>query len=230
VCGRFTLTASPAELTDFFGLAGVPPFEPHFNIAPTQQVFAVRSDPDGNREPVWLRWGLVPSWADELKIGYRLINARSETAPTKPAFRHTFRKRRCLIAASGFYEWQKTGAQKQPYYIRTRDGRPFAFAGLWESWKRGENPVESCTILTTEANDLMRPLHGRMPVILGVKDYDRWLDPAVQDPKDLAPLLVPYHGRDLAAYPVSTRVNSPRNDDARCVEPIGAAGQTGIFG
>jgi putative SOS response-associated peptidase YedK len=230
MCGRFTLTASPAEPTDFFGLAGVPPFEPHYNIAPTQTVFAVRRDPDGNREPVWLRWGLVPSWADELKIGYRLINAHSETAPTKPAFRSAFRKRRCLIAASGFYEWQKTGAKKQPYYIRTRDGRPFAFAGLWESWKRGENPVESCTILTTAANDLMRPLHDRMPVILDVKDYDRWLDPAAQDPKDLAPLLVPYHGGDLAAYPVSTQVNSPRNDDARCVEPIGAAGQTDIFG
>jgi putative SOS response-associated peptidase YedK len=156
-----------------------------------------------------------------------MIIARSETGADKPAFR----RKRCLIAASGFYQWQRTGnKQKQPYYIHRRDGKPFAFAGQWEARSKGEEPVESCTILTTNANDLMRPLHDRMPVILHRGDYDRWLDPTLQDPKDLAPLLVPHPGGDLAAYPVSTRVNSPRNDDARCVEPIGAAGQTDIFG
>jgi putative SOS response-associated peptidase YedK len=128
---------------------------------------------------------LIPSWAEDPKIGYRMIIARSETAADKPAFRHAFRRKRCLIAADGFYEWQKTGAKtKQQFYIHRRDGKPFAFAGLWEVWSKGEEPVESCTILTTEANDLMRPLHDRMPVILDAKDYDRWLDPAQQDPKE----------------------------------------------
>jgi len=152
-----------------------------------------------------------------------MINARSETAADKPAFRHAFRRKRCLIAASGFYEWQKTGSkQKQPYYIHRRDDKPFAFAGLWEAWSKGEEPVESCTILTTEANDLMRPLHDRMPVILDVKDFDCWLDPAVQEPKKLEPLLAPYSGDDLTAYPISTCVNSPRNQRPQCIEPLAA--------
>jgi putative SOS response-associated peptidase YedK len=149
-------------------------------------------------------------------------NARSETVADKPAFRHAFRRKRCLIAADGFFEWQKTGTkQKQPFYIHRRDGKPFAFAGLWEAWAKGEEPVESCTILTTEANDLMRPLHDRMPVILDVKDYDRRLYSTQQDPKKLAPLLVPYQGGELTAYPISTWVNSPRNQGPQCIEPMG---------
>jgi putative SOS response-associated peptidase YedK len=154
-----------------------------------------------------------------------MINARSETVADKPAFRSAFRKRRCLIPASGFFEWQKTDGKKQPYYIRWADSKPFAFAGLWELWKRGEHPVESCTILTTDANDLMRPLHDRMPVILDVKDFDRWLDTAAQDLNERAPLLVLCREDVLTAYPVSTRVNSPRNDDARC--GAGRSGRTG---
>jgi putative SOS response-associated peptidase YedK len=220
MCGRFTLTASPDELTGFFGLAEVPCIEPHYNIAPTQQVFAVRADPAGGRQGAMLRWGLIPPWADDPAIANRMINARSETVVDKPAFRHAFRKRRCLIAASGFYEWQKTDGKKQPYYIHTRDGQPIAFAGLWERWEKGGEPVESCTILTTEANDLMRPLHDRMPVILDVKDCDRWLDPTSQEPKKLAPLLVPYHGDDLTAYPISAWVNSPRIQGPQCTQPI----------
>ena len=161
-----------------------------------------------------------------------MINARSETVADKPAYRNAFRKRRCLIPADGFYEWQKakqTGGKKQPYFIHMADGQPFAFAGLWESWDKGGELIESCTILTTQANDLMRPLHDRMPVILDVKNYERWLDPAQQDPKKLEPLLVPYRSEEMAAYPVSTLVNSPRNDDGRCIEPAAIAGQTDFF-
>jgi putative SOS response-associated peptidase YedK len=223
MCGRFTLRASPVDLTSLFGFAEVPPTEPRYNIAPTQAVFAVRVDEDGKRAPVLLKWGLIPSWADDPKIGYKMINARSETAADKPAFRHAFRRKRCLIAASGFYEWQKTGTkQKQPYYIHRSDDKPFAFAGLWEAWHKGEEPVESCTILTTEANDLMRPLHDRMPVILDEKDFDHWLDPAMQEPKKLEPLLVPYSSTGLTAYPISTWANSPRNQGPQCIEPVAA--------
>jgi putative SOS response-associated peptidase YedK len=220
MCVRFTLRASPGELTELFMLAEVPQLDPHYNIAPTQTVFAVRVNSAGDREPVQLRWGLVPSWAKDTQIAYKLINARSETAASKPSFRHAFRHKRCLIAASGFYEWKKAGKAKQPYYVHRRDGKPFAFAGLWEAWSIGGVPVESCTILTTEANDPMRPLHDRMPVILDAKDYDRWLDVATQEPAKLMPLLVPYHGGDLTAYRVSTLVNMAKNKDARCIEPL----------
>jgi putative SOS response-associated peptidase YedK len=202
-------------------LAEVPELKPRYNIAPTQTVFAVRVNEAGKREAALLHWGLIPSWADDPKIGYRMINARSETAASKPAFRHALRRKRCLIAASGFYEWQKTGTkQKQPYYIHRRDDKPFAFAGLWEAWSKGEEPIESCTILTTEANDLMRPLHDRMPVILDLKKYDRWLDPGVQEAKKLESLLVPYSEDDLVAYPISTWVNSPRNQGTQCIKPV----------
>jgi putative SOS response-associated peptidase YedK len=230
MCGRFTLTSSPDQLTALFGLVELTRIEPRYNIAPTQTVFAVRVNQAGEREPGFFRWGLIPSWADDPAIGNRMINARSETVADKPAFRSAFRKRRCLIPASGFYEWQKTGGQKQPYHIRTRDGQPFAFAGLWERWEKGGEPVESCTILTAEANDLMRPLHERMPVILHREDYDRWLDTGLQEPRKLVPLLVPYSGDELTAYPVSTQVNNARHDDARCVEPTGTDGPTDIFG
>jgi putative SOS response-associated peptidase YedK len=227
MCGRFTLRASPVDLSHLFGLAEIPPTEPRYNIAPTQTVFAVRVNPAGTREAAQLDWGLIPSWATDPKIGYKMINARSETAADKPAFRHAFRRKRCLIATSGFYEWKKLNAkQKQPYYIHRRDDQPFAFAGLWEAWSKGDEPVESCTILTTDANDLMRPLHDRMPVILDGKDFDRWLDPEVQDPAKVQPLLVPYTGDELTAYPISTWVNSPRNQGPQCIEPL-ATGPSG---
>jgi putative SOS response-associated peptidase YedK len=208
------------------------PLDPHYNIAPTQQVFAVRASQTGEREPALLRWGLIPSWADDPAIGNRMINARSETAAEKPAFRHAFRKKRCLIAADGFYEWKAVAGkkQKQPYYIRMEDAKPFAFAGLWESWNKGEKPIESCTILTTDANDLMKPLHDRMPVILDPKDFGAWLDPATHEREKLEPLLVPYRGEGLTTVPVSTLVNSPRNNDPRCIEPIVAGGQADFVG
>src|SRR5262249_7430344 len=173
---------------------------------------------------VWLGWGLVPSWADDIKIGYRLINARAETAAGKPAFRSAFRSQRCLIPADGFYEWQKLNRRRQPFYFRLKDGRPFAFAGLWGRWRKGvAEVVEACTILTTGANGLVRPLHERMPVILAPKDFERWLDPRVQEAERVQPLLRSFPEDEMIAYPVGTRVNSPKNEGPECIDaaPIG---------
>jgi len=176
MCGRFTLRAPASVVAEQFALFDVEPFTPRFNIAPSQSVAVVRITPaaaEATRELAWLRWGLVPSWADDPAIGNRLINARAETAHQKPAFRAAFRRRRCLVPADGFYERRRTGSGKQPYFFRLRDDRPFAFAGLWESWEGVDNSaVESCTLLTTEPNELMRPIHNRMPVILPAASYE----------------------------------------------------------
>jgi putative SOS response-associated peptidase YedK len=221
MCGRFTLTSSRQVLKEFFPLLDLVEVKPRYNIAPSQQIVAVRHLPQCARpEAANLRWGLVPHWADDLKIGYSLINARSETAASKPAFRSAFRDRRCLILTDGFYEWRKLEDRKQPYHIRRRDGKPFAFAGLWENWSKGEAPVQSCTILTTDANDLMRPLHDRMPVILDPGNFDPWLDPTVNKPAEVQPLLAPCPAEWLEAIPVSTHVNNPRHEDASCVTPM----------
>jgi putative SOS response-associated peptidase YedK len=161
---------------------------------------------------------LVPSWAKDVKIGYRLINARAETAATNPSFRSAFRSRRCLIPADGYFEWQKQDGKKQPFYFHRRDGRPFAFAALWERWARPDGEaIESCTILTTEANDLARPVHDRMPVIVAPADFGQWLDPAA-NPRALQALLRPHPPEAMEAYPVTTFVNNPRNEGPRCVE------------
>jgi putative SOS response-associated peptidase YedK len=196
--------------------------EPRYNIAPTQPALAVRQpEPDADREAVLLKWGLVPPWARDPKVGVKHINARSETVADRLAFRYPFRKRRCLLPADGFYEWAAAGRRKQPFLFTVDDSSLFGFAGLWEHWegKDGEL-IESCTILTTEANELVRPVHDRMPVILHPKDYPEWLDPELRDPKPLQRLLKPYSAKNMVATPVSTRVNSPRNDDPECVEPI----------
>jgi putative SOS response-associated peptidase YedK len=221
MCGRFVRTASAADLADLFQLTEVPPLEARYNIAPSQAVLAVRQTPDHPaRELVALRWGLIPHWADDPKIGYRLINARAETAADKPAFRSAFRSRRCLVAATGFYEWQKRAGDKQPFYIRRKDATPLAFAGLWELWHGPEGQaLETCTILTTEANEVVRPIHDRMPVILGPGDFDRWLDPEQKDPAKVQGLLGPYPAETMLAYPVSPLVNDPRHEDPRCLEP-----------
>jgi putative SOS response-associated peptidase YedK len=222
MCGRFTLTDPGADLAVQFGLPEIPDMQPRYNIAPTQPVAAVRVSPGSQaREIVMLRWGLIPFWAKDPKIGAQLINARSETVAQKPSFRAAFRRRRCLVIADGFYEWQKQNGAKQPYFIHLREPRPFAFAGLWEHWKDPDASVlESCTLLTTEPNDFLRPVHNRMPVILYPGDYDLWLDPEVQQPDLLQPLLRPYPARDMSAYPVSRLVNSPGNDTPRCIEPL----------
>jgi putative SOS response-associated peptidase YedK len=222
MCARFTLRTAGKVLAEVFQLPEVPELPFRHNIAPTQPVAAIRSAArPGQRELVRLRWGLIPSWAEDKKIGARLINARAETAAEKPAFRSAFRHRRCLLPADGFYEWQRRDGKKQPFYLRLREDRPFAFAGLWETWTSPEGEViESATVLTTEANDTVRPVHDRMPVILAPADYERWLDPAVQKPDVLQPLLRPYPAVELVAYPVSTWVNDPKHDDPRCEERL----------
>jgi putative SOS response-associated peptidase YedK len=227
MCGRFTLVTAEQDLAVQFNLPEVPALEPRYNIAPTQAVAAVRITPQADRrELVMLRWGLVPFWADGLKIGARMINARAETAAEKPAFRAAFRRRRCLVLADGFYEWQKRNGAKQPYYIQMADRGPFAFAGLWELWKsKGDDDddrvvVESCTVLTTQPNELVREVHNRMPVILKPENYELWLDPEIQDARRLKPLLGAFPAEQMTAYPVSRWVNKPQHDDPTCIEPL----------
>ena len=225
MCGRFTLRTPIADVADLFDLlpgdmAVALAEKPRFNIAPTQPILAVRDRVAGTgRELVRLRWGLVPSWAEGPGSGNLLINARGETVATKPAFREAFRKRRCLIPSDGFYEWRRQDGAKQPYYIRLADERPFAFAGLWEHWRRGTETIDSCTIITTKANSLVRELHDRMPVIFDVAAFERWLGPAVEDLAALLPLLEPCAADTLTVFPVSTIVNRAGFDDPKCIEP-----------
>ncbi|GAB6068421.1 SOS response-associated peptidase [Methylothermus subterraneus] len=234
MCGRYTLRASRAKLLLWFRIDRDRAPESvlgRYNIAPTQEVAAVRVAADGKRELVPLRWGLIPHWAKEAKTDYSTINARAETVAEKPAFRFAFRHRRCLIPADGFYEWQvQPGSKrKQPWYIQRRDGEVFAFAGLWERWEpragtEGE-PVESCTILVTDANELLRPIHDRMPVILDPADYEVWLDPAQRDLERLKSLLKPYPAASMTAWKVSAQVNNPRHDDPSCLTPLATDGK-----
>jgi putative SOS response-associated peptidase YedK len=220
MCGRFTLTKAADVVAELFALDEVPAFEPRYNIAPTQAIAAMRRAIDGPRNELsMLHWGLIPFWAKDRDIGARLINARAETLIEKPSFRNAFKSRRCLIVADGFYEWKKLDAGKQPYYVRLGDGRPFAFAGLWERWNDpADGPVESCTIITTEPNKLMKSLHNRMPVILPEKAFDRWLDAKSDGDKSLQELLIPYNAEEMEAFPVSRRVNNPRNESPECTK------------
>jgi putative SOS response-associated peptidase YedK len=222
MCGRFTLFEAEKILSREFGVSGIPTLSPRYNIAPSQPVAAVRATPAGSgREIALLRWGLIPSWSKDSAIGNRLINARAETAREKPSFRNAFRRHRCLIPANGFYEWQRLERGKQPYFVRMRDERLFAFAGLWDRWGSPDTGViETCTILTTVANAVLAPIHDRMPVILPPTEYARWLDPALQDTDSLAPLLVPFPPGNMLALPVSTRVNTPTMDDESCIAPL----------
>lgn len=219
MCGRYTLKTPVDVLARQFGLTGpLPEIPASYNIAPTRGVAAVLFE-GGGRKLEMLRWGLIPSWAKDPEIGNRMINARAETAPEKPSYGKAFKERRCLIPADGFYEWQKTNGGKQPHYIRMKDGRPFAFAGLWETWSGDGEEIKSCTILTTEPNELVAEIHNRMPVILSPEDHDFWLDPEVDEAEPLRSLLAPYPAEEMEAYPVSRHVNRPANDDERCVEP-----------
>lgn len=221
MCGRFSLGTPATSLVAQFNLFGVPAWAPRYNIAPTQQApTVVKAASQLARQFKMHRWGLIPPWAKDPGIGSQLINARAETVAIKPAFRKAFRERRCLILADGFFEWQRRGRHKQPFHIRMRDGRPFAFAGLREYWEGPEGPgIDSCTILTTTANELVGALHDRMPVILAPQDYDLWLDPGIREAERLQSLLHAYPSEEMAAYPVSTRVNNPANDSPECVEP-----------
>ncbi|MBC7969169.1 MAG: SOS response-associated peptidase [Verrucomicrobia bacterium] len=219
MCGRFSLTQSVEAFAEAFQLDALPEWTPRYNIAPTQAVAAIAALPSQSPQMRLLRWGLVPSWSKDLAIGAKLINARAETVAEKPSFRAAFKQRRCLILADGFYEWQRLDRKtKQPYYFRLNSERPFAFAGLWERWQGDDNVVETCTILTTQANELLQPVHDRMPVMLAPEQYDQWLD-ATTPAASLHQLLHPYPASAMQSYPVSTTVNSPMHDTPECVKP-----------
>jgi len=220
MCGRFTLTSNLDELQGRFGfLSEFTDHEPRYNIAPTQPVLTVTND--GHRRGELMRWGLVPFWAKDLKVGTRIINAVGETASAKPAFRAAFKKRRCLVLANGFYEWRKEGKLKIPTYIYPRNGDPMAFAGLWETWQSPEGQViRSCTIITTVANPFIQPVHHRMPVILSGETQALWLDPLTEDREILEPLLIPAPADLLTSHPVSDTVNSARNSGPGCILPL----------
>jgi putative SOS response-associated peptidase YedK len=221
MCGRFTLKVKPRELeAGPFHVVDVPADLPdRYNVAPSQAVAVIRPA-GGTRRLAFLRWGLVPHWEQPTDRPKGFINARAESAAEKPAFRDAFRRRRCLIPATGFYEWRPAAPRqpKQPYLFRLPEGRPFAFAGLWDEWHGPDGePLESCAILTTDANDSVRPVHERMPVILSPDGFGAWLDPKAQ-PAAVKALLRPYPG-DLEAVEVGPWVNNPKNDDPRCLEP-----------
>jgi putative SOS response-associated peptidase YedK len=216
MCGRFTLPMPWSELVKLYRVHDRPNLKPRYNIAPTQDILAVRLDQDGQQEAVQLRWGLLPFWAKEEKISYSTINARAETVAKKPAFRDPFKKRRCLIPADGYYEWKKLkDGSKQPYRITLKPEQPFSFAGLWEHWEKEDKVVESCTIIVTDANELTKDIHGRMPVILDPEDYDRWLDGS-----DGQNLLRPYPSEKMLRYPVSRAVGNVKNTGPELIEAI----------
>ncbi|MDP1587592.1 MAG: SOS response-associated peptidase [Prosthecobacter sp.] len=221
MCGRYA-TKSGADIERVFNAKSDSPeslMKPRFNAAPTQLLPVIRGA--SMRELAALRWGLVPSWAKDPSIGAKMINARGETVAEKPSFRAAFKRRRCLVPMAGFYEWKKTPTGKVPYYIQLMNAEQFAVAGLWEHWPGGGGvePIESYTVITTEANTMMRSLHDRMPVILPPECWDAWLDPEYSDATDLQAMLVPYPSDEMRAYPVSTRVNSPRNEGEDLVQP-----------
>jgi putative SOS response-associated peptidase YedK len=222
MCGRFTLTVDPAELKQEFGEFTFPAqFAPRFNIAPTQPVLAIPND-DKNEADFFV-WGLIPMWAKDPAIGNRLINARGETLEEKPAFRGSLKYKRCLILADGFYEWKSVPGRKTktPFFIHMKDRKPFAFAGLWDSWNSPDGSlIKSCTIITTEPNELMAIIHNRMPAILHPRDYAKWLDPSPQTPDQLKPLIKSFPADVMDAYPVSPLVNKPSNDAPELVVPV----------
>lgn len=223
MCGRFTLTVTVKDLQEILpALEAAEAILPRYNIAPTQLVPVVANDAPTRLAA--FRWGLVPRWAKDASIGSKLINARAETLAEKPSFRDAFRKRRCLVFASGFYEWKKAAgsARKQPYLVTARGGRPLAFAGLWEEWRSPDGPLRTFTIITTSPNEQMRDLHDRMPAILAPSSFDAWLRPGPAEPAALAPLLAPT-SEPLALTPVSTRVNSPAYDGPECIEAVTAS-------
>jgi putative SOS response-associated peptidase YedK len=222
MCGRYSLHTPRKRLGEHFGLKEEPEVSPRYNIAPTQPVLIIRQALNSHdRKPGMVRWGLIPFWAKDTKIGNRLINARAEAVAVKPAFRAAWKQRRCLVPADAFYEWKRLEKRKQPYMVMLRDEGPFAFAGLWERWEASDDErIESCTIITTDANELVRQIHDRMPVILDAGDYALWLDPSAK-PERLQPLLRPAVASALVAVPVSSRVNSPKNDDPSVIQQTG---------
>lgn len=216
MCGRFTLSLEPGDLQEELGLGAMPAdLRPRYNIAPTQPVAVVVDG--GSRDVAMYHWGLVPGWAKDVSMGSRMINARSETLAEKPSFRQAFAHRRCLIPADGFYEWDKKGSKKEPYFIHLASGKPFMFAGLWETWHGPDGSVlNSCTIITCAANALVGRLHERMPVILPRDQQTGWLTPGIHL-SDLQALLAPFSAGEMAMYPVRPVVNNPANDSPECL-------------
>ncbi len=229
MCGRYSLVASLGELARRFEFDGDwLTFESAYNIAPTQDVLTVVGGE--TRRGGFMRWGLVPWWAKDLSIGSRMINARAETVADRPAFREALKGRRCLVLADGFYEWQRAGTRKRPMRVVMRTGEPFAFAGLWSTWKDPDgNRIPSCAVITTEANDLLRPIHDRMPVVLPRDMEEFWLDPAVDDPDLLASVLTPHPGEAMKVYEVSELVNSAANDGPEIIEPLEGQPRNTLF-
>lgn len=221
MCGRFTSFLTPEIIAATFDVQTPPAVEPRYNIAPTQQAAVVRCHEDGRNRLDLLKWGLVPSWAKDPGIGSHMINARSETVQEKPAFRNAIKYHRCIVPASGFYEWKLEEKRKQPYYVHAADGAPLGLAGLWERWNGPEGDLlESFCILTTSANKLMETIHDRMPVILAPDTYALWLRRNMHDPQQLAQLCQPYPPKLLKAYKVSEMINSPRIDTPDCIAPL----------
>ena len=223
MCGRYRLSRRKQVVEEYFDTTSVEhDWNPRYNIAPTQNVPIIRQNPtEPVREISFVRWGLIPSWAKESSVAAKMINARSETASTKPAFRDALKYRRCLIPADAFYEWQRIGKSKQPYCFEVNEGELFAFAGIWDRWKDASgNAVESCSILTTTPNAVTAVVHDRMPVILDLGSYDLWLDPGMKDVGLVSELLKPFNARIMRSYPVSTRVNQVANDDEECSAPV----------
>jgi len=222
MCGRYALHSAPEVIALAFGLSEIPAsIVPRFNIAPTAEVLVVRAGEGGGRVPALLRWGLVPRWAKDPKLATRLNNARGETVAQKPSFRDAYRRRRCLVPANGFYEWRRIGDRKQPYYIAPAQGALFAFAGLWERWEGAGGPLETCAIVTTDANAPMQAIHDRMPVIVPPQDHARWLD--CRASADVSDLLVACPADAIRTHPVSTAVNRASNESPELIEPIAQA-------
>jgi len=229
MCGRYAFFSPAEAVKRTFALDLLPELKPRYNIAPTQSVAALRVAEEGRRTLVMLHWGLVPHWAKERAIGNRMINARSETLAEKPSYREAFRRRRCLVLADGWYEWQPAPGGKQPWVVRLRDPRPIAFAGLWEKWKdpAGGELLESCTIVTCDASESIRRIHDRMPAVLPEQSWDRWMDPACSDTEALSKILGPYDAKALRAWQVSRLVNAPKNEGPKLIEAEGSGAIAG---
>jgi putative SOS response-associated peptidase YedK len=217
MCGRFVRSKAPEAYGQLFGVTDVPSLPPSYNVAPTQSVLVVRIQ-DDHKACAVLRWGLIPLWAKDKKTSF--INARADSVTDKPAFRAAVKRRRCLVLADGYYEWLTEGKKKTPFYFHMKDDTPLAFAGIWDTWKGEEHPIESCAIITTDGNELSRPIHDRMPVILRGKGADAWLDPGIEDPAALVELLRPYPAHDMVRDEVGPLVNSVKNNVPACIAKV----------
>ena len=220
MCGRSSLHDAPVSVLERFGLPPVVPgFKPRYNIAPTQEQLTIFAGDSGHAQLRPLRWGLVPAWAQDRSIGARMINARSDTLATKETWEFLLRKRRCLVLADGYYEWNSTDKSRTPVFFHLSGHRPFAMAGVWDRWEKNGEVLETCAIITTDPNALAAKIHHRMPVLLSLDDAEEWIDPATRTRRAVE-LMVPYKPADLECYEVSRFVNSPANDSPECIEPV----------